>query len=90
MTIDWFPGWSQHNNYNRQPNDDGLSQEDCVEIRRYFRTPPTDINSPNPLLNTYMWNDRNCEARNFFLCETPISDGNAKSIFVLFRFDIYM
>lgn len=19
----WFPGWSEHNNYNKQPNDDG-------------------------------------------------------------------
>lgn len=21
--LDWFPGWSDHNNYNKQPNDDG-------------------------------------------------------------------
>lgn len=20
----WFPGWSEHSNYNRQPNDDGI------------------------------------------------------------------
>lgn len=24
--LDWFPGWMEHNNYNKQPNDDGENQ----------------------------------------------------------------
>lgn len=74
--TDWFPGWSDYNNYNKQPNDDGLSGQDCVEIRRYFRAPPS-ISSKNnvPLSGTYMWNDRDCNAKNYFLCERQMSDG---------------
>ncbi|XP_062537723.1 uncharacterized protein LOC134206060 isoform X2 [Armigeres subalbatus] len=65
----WFPGWIQKENYNRQPNDDGLSGQDCVEIRRQFQIPPGTSSSASPLAQSYMWNDRDCEARNFFLCE---------------------
>nr|XP_029711963.1 uncharacterized protein LOC109407380 isoform X3 [Aedes albopictus] len=65
----WFPGWIQQENYNRQPNDDGLSGQDCVEIRRQFQTPPGISSSVSPLAQSYMWNDRDCDTRNFFLCE---------------------
>lgn len=73
--IDWFPGWSQHGHYNKQPNDDGLSNQDCIELRRYFRTPPGIQINRNPLTNSYMWNDRDCNARNFLICERAMSDG---------------
>ncbi|XP_039440556.1 uncharacterized protein LOC120421415 isoform X3 [Culex pipiens pallens] len=73
----WFPGWIQQGNYNRQPNDDGLSGQDCVEIRRQFQTPPGTSSSPqaspsssaSPLVDSYMWNDRDCDTRNFYICE---------------------
>uniref|UniRef100_A0A6E8PJD8 Uncharacterized protein n=1 Tax=Aedes aegypti TaxID=7159 RepID=A0A6E8PJD8_AEDAE len=65
----WFPGWIQQHNYNRQPNDDGLSGQDCVEIRRQFQTPPGISSGVSPLSESYMWNDRDCDTRNFFLCE---------------------
>ncbi|XP_065085313.1 uncharacterized protein LOC135707424 isoform X2 [Ochlerotatus camptorhynchus] len=67
--TNWFPGWIQQENYNRQPNDDGLSSQDCVEIRRQFQTPPGTSLNVNPLAMSYMWNDRDCDTRNFFLCE---------------------
>ncbi|KAJ9593078.1 hypothetical protein L9F63_027678, partial [Diploptera punctata] len=38
----WFPGWAQHNHYNRQPNDDGLSEQDCVELRRVYHLPSSN------------------------------------------------
>ncbi|XP_035898286.1 uncharacterized protein LOC118505883 isoform X4 [Anopheles stephensi] len=73
----WFPGWAHQENYNRQPNDDGLSGQDCVEIRRHFQivsgsgqTAPT----VSPLTLSYMWNDRNCDARNYFLCERMMDE----------------
>uniref|UniRef100_A0A182KC98 C-type lectin domain-containing protein n=1 Tax=Anopheles christyi TaxID=43041 RepID=A0A182KC98_9DIPT len=73
----WFPGWVHQANYNRQPNDDGLSGQDCVEIRRHFQiaassgqTTPT----VSPLTLSYMWNDRNCDARNYFLCERMMDE----------------
>ncbi|XP_055323439.1 uncharacterized protein LOC129578625 isoform X2 [Sitodiplosis mosellana] len=72
----WFPGWSEHSSYNKQPNDDGLSAQDCVELRRYFRIPPA-IQAKSkivPVTLTYMWNDRDCNEKNFFLCERPLSD----------------
>lgn len=80
---DWFPGWIQQGNYNRQPNDDGLSGQDCVEIRRQFQTPPGTSSSPqaspsssaSPLVDSYMWNDRDCDTRNFYICERVAVEG---------------
>ncbi|XP_031632855.1 uncharacterized protein LOC116346788 isoform X2 [Contarinia nasturtii] len=72
----WFPGWPEHNGYNKQPNDDGLSAQDCVELRRYFRIPPAIQAKMKivPVTLTYMWNDRDCNEKNYFLCERPLSD----------------
>ncbi|KAG5683953.1 hypothetical protein PVAND_013208 [Polypedilum vanderplanki] len=72
----WFPGWREHENYNRQPNDDGLSEQDCVEIRRYYHRPSTNgiSVSISPLTDSFMWNDRDCATKNFFLCERPVID----------------
>lgn len=55
----------------------GLSGQDCVEMRRYFRIPPAIQAKTKsvPFTSTYMWNDRDCNEKNFFLCERPISDG---------------
>lgn len=70
--AEWFPGWQHPKNYNRQPNDDGLSKQDCVEIRRHFLRPDS---STEFLTDSFMWNDRGCSTRNFFLCERPLIDG---------------
>ncbi|KAI5717180.1 hypothetical protein M8J77_001365 [Diaphorina citri] len=72
---DWFPGWPQYGNYNKQPNDDGLSRQDCVELRRTYHLPPTVSSGvPSPRSTpTYMWNDRDCSTRNYFICETAIT-----------------
>uniref|UniRef100_A0A182W5H3 Cubilin n=1 Tax=Anopheles minimus TaxID=112268 RepID=A0A182W5H3_9DIPT len=62
----WFPGWVHQENYNRQPNDDGLSGQDCVEIRRHFQIATSSGQSTptvSPLTLSYMWNDRNCDAQ---------------------------
>lgn len=81
--VDWFSGWPQHGQYNKQPNDDGLSGQDCVELRRHFSTPPGGPPTPtNPLSLSYMWNDRDCEAKNFYLCARSVSDG--KFLLMLF------
>ncbi|KFB42558.1 AGAP000443-PA-like protein [Anopheles sinensis] len=75
--TNWFQGWVHQEHYNRQPNDDGLSGQDCVEIRRHFQiasssgqTTPT----MSPLTMSYMWNDRNCDARNYFICERMMDE----------------
>uniref|UniRef100_A0A8D8UV33 Cubilin n=1 Tax=Cacopsylla melanoneura TaxID=428564 RepID=A0A8D8UV33_9HEMI len=71
----WFPGWPQYGNYNKQPNDDGLSRQDCVELRRTYHLPPSvsqAVASPRTT-PTYMWNDRDCTTKNFFICETAIA-----------------
>ncbi|XP_076357953.1 uncharacterized protein LOC143250810 isoform X2 [Tachypleus tridentatus] len=63
----WFPGWSQHNNYNSQPSDDGLSSQDCVEMRDLYRYPSKGEGQTK----TFYWNDRNCEVKNPFICQRP-------------------
>ncbi|XP_071057498.1 uncharacterized protein [Onthophagus taurus] len=68
--TNWFSGWPQHSNYNRQPNDDGLSDQDCVEIRRVYLLP-----SATPKLTAgFMWNDRDCATPNYFFCEKLQND----------------
>ncbi|CAG9824538.1 unnamed protein product [Phaedon cochleariae] len=62
---DWFPGWPEYGNYNHQPNDDGLSEQDCVEARRMFALP----HASHRLATTFMWNDRDCSTPNYFVCE---------------------
>lgn len=79
-SSDWFPGWPQHAQYNKQPNDDGLSNQDCLEIRRHFHVPPglsstQTIPQTSTMTTSYMWNDRDCGAKNYFLCERSIVDG---------------
>lgn len=69
--TDWFPGWTQHGDYNKQPNDDGLSEQDCVEMRRIYSLPSS---APN-LASNFMWNDRDCATPNYFVCERLQNDG---------------
>ncbi|OXA61797.1 Protocadherin Fat 1 [Folsomia candida] len=98
----WFVGWAQrrHEISNAQPNDDGWSGQDCVEIRQVLN--PSTPYSEKPLSSQFwstislatkskgqtqsnhqnqvhtanfwpqsrfFWNDRNCEAKNFYICE---------------------
>ncbi|KAG5899365.1 hypothetical protein JTB14_036854 [Gonioctena quinquepunctata] len=70
MLTDWFPGWSQHGHYNKQPNDDGLSDQDCVEVRRIYPLPVASAR----LTATFMWNDRDCSTPNYFICERLQND----------------
>ncbi|GLG96833.1 uncharacterized protein GBIM_03730 [Gryllus bimaculatus] len=65
--TNWFPGWEQHKHFAQQPNDDGTSQLDCVELRRVFALPSAGVR----LAHSFMWNDMHCQARNFFVCERP-------------------
>lgn len=71
---DWFPGWQNHQNYNKQPNDDGFSEQDCVEIRRNYNQPATVTSF---LTESFMWNDRDCATKNSFICERPIVNGES-------------
>ncbi|GLV32032.1 lectin-24A [Carabus blaptoides fortunei] len=68
--TNWFPGWSQYDHYNRQPNDDGLSDQDCIEVRRLYHLPTASVR----LSSSFMWNDRDCTTANYFLCERLVAD----------------
>lgn len=70
--LDWFPGWQSFDNYNRQPNDDGFSNQDCVEIRRHFNKPASPVSF---ITDSFMWNDLDCSTENFFICGRPLIDG---------------
>ncbi|KAK4313662.1 hypothetical protein Pmani_014999 [Petrolisthes manimaculis] len=63
--VYWFPGWSEEGAYNAQPSDDGLADEDCIELRRSFRLATKGSRTTTRLF----WNDRNCHARNYFICQ---------------------
>lgn len=65
IVSDWFKGWPQFHNYNRQPNDDGLSNQDCIEMRRTFGFPTKGSGK----LGGFFWNDRDCSVANPFICE---------------------
>ncbi|XP_067641233.1 uncharacterized protein [Eurosta solidaginis] len=80
--TNWFPGWTEHSHYNKQPNDDGLSSQDCIELRRFFRTPPGIQTNRSPLTSTFMWNDRDCSAKNFMICERAMSDDSLRRSWV--------
>lgn len=67
---DWFHGFNQ---YNKQPSDDGFSNEDCVELRRSFKVTAKD----EQLIDSYQWNDRNCVAKNAFICQMSLYQGEA-------------
>ncbi|CAL8100723.1 unnamed protein product [Orchesella dallaii] len=105
----WFPGWTHQDKHDRseilsaQPNDDGWSGQDCVEIRQ-ITIPQSPTSSSNDKAfspfsikseiwglnnrvnerghspqfpgqgsqtkdNGFYWNDRNCEVKNFHICE---------------------
>ncbi|KAJ8915776.1 hypothetical protein NQ315_004588, partial [Exocentrus adspersus] len=68
----WFPGWAQNGYYNKQPNDDGLSEQDCVEVRRAYSLP----SSSTRLTSSFMWNDRDCSTPNYFICERLHNDND--------------
>ncbi|XP_068905882.1 uncharacterized protein [Tenebrio molitor] len=68
--TNWFLGWPQHGHYNRQPNDDGLSEQDCVEARRIYSLPTASAS----LASAFMWNDRDCSTPNYFICERLQND----------------
>lgn len=74
LVSDWFPGWPQHQHYNKQPNDDGLSEQDCVEVRRTYTLPSTSVS----LAPGFMWNDRDCATHNYFICEKLQNDGKSR------------
>lgn len=67
VISDWFQGWVEEDGsvYNRQPNDDGLSQQDCVELRQLFSYQYKGSGRTSSLY----WNDRECNAKNFYVCE---------------------
>ncbi|ODM96318.1 Tolloid-like protein 1 [Orchesella cincta] len=105
--ADWFPGWTHQDKHDRseilsaQPNDDGWSGQDCVEIRQITVPQSPSSSSSNdkafaPFLlkseiynrmnergqspqfpgqgsstkdTGFYWNDRNCEVKNFHICE---------------------
>lgn len=71
IVVDWFSGWAQHGHYNKQPNDDGLSDQDCVEVRRVYSLPSSSAR----LAPRFMWNDRDCSTPNYFICERLQNDG---------------
>lgn len=63
--LDWFPGWANSGGYSVQPNDDGMSQQNCVELRNAFRYP----SKGEGVTDTFYWNDRDCLLRNPFVCQ---------------------
>lgn len=83
--IDWFPGWSQHGHYNRQPNDDGLSDQDCVELRQAYHLP----SSLSRLAASFHWNDRDCSTPNYFICERLLSDGEFNVTYISYSISAF-
>ncbi|XP_042887240.1 uncharacterized protein LOC122263022 isoform X3 [Penaeus japonicus] len=65
---DWFPGWEDQGGYNSQPSDDGLGDEDCVELRRSYRLATKGSRATHSLY----WNDRSCLATNYYICEKSV------------------
>ncbi|XP_013396739.1 cubilin [Lingula anatina] len=65
--TNWFPGWSNMENAYSEPSDDGLSDEDCVELRQSFYFPWKGF----VLVDKLYWNDRSCQTQNFYICQKP-------------------
>ncbi|GBL83707.1 Protocadherin Fat 1 [Araneus ventricosus] len=61
----WFPGWENHGWYSVQPSDDGLSQQNCIELRNLFRYP----SKGEGITDRFYWNDRDCHVANPFVCQ---------------------
>ncbi|XP_054708551.1 uncharacterized protein LOC129218337 [Uloborus diversus] len=61
----WFPGWENYGWYSVQPSDDGLSQQNCVELRNLFRYP----SKGEGITERFFWNDRDCDVANPFICQ---------------------
>ncbi|VVC24984.1 Hypothetical protein CINCED_3A003560 [Cinara cedri] len=68
----WYQG-HVHQPYSspnsKQPNDDGLSRQDCVELRQVYR-PQNRLLKYFNRNSSYTWNDRDCSVKNRFLCQT--------------------
>ena len=75
INLDWFPGWPQFGYYGRQPSDDGLSREDCVEIRKTFMFP----SKGEEMMTKPYWNDRECEEKNAYICQKRMAGGECKN-----------
>ena len=76
--LDWFPGSEINNHFSRQPSDDGLANEDCVEIRQSFY----DGHKSTTETNHFFWNDRQCNVTNPYICQFSKTDGTYFGILV--------
>ncbi|GAB6033700.1 hypothetical protein CHUAL_000018 [Chamberlinius hualienensis] len=65
----WFKGWPMFGYYGWQPSDDGMSNQDCIEMRTSFTYPTKNIGKTNG----FYWNDRDCSIQNPFICERAIA-----------------
>ncbi|XP_064639828.1 uncharacterized protein LOC135495295 [Lineus longissimus] len=64
ISPDWFPGWSDYSNFSFQPNDDGMAEQDCVELRQSYPYPSKGIG----LAPKLYWNDMSCSMKNSYIC----------------------
>ncbi|XP_059350348.1 uncharacterized protein LOC130692880 isoform X2 [Daphnia carinata] len=72
----WFPGWPVYQLYNAQPSDDGISNQDCVEIRQSFGQP----GQSESLASGFYWNDRDCSVGNPFVCQKPRHNDDSNAV----------
>ncbi|CAC5357383.1 unnamed protein product [Mytilus coruscus] len=72
----WFPGWHGNGHLNKQPSDDGFSNEDCVEIRRIFH----NLNKGTSVAEHFFWNDRKCNTRNPYICQISKFDDDQSTV----------
>ncbi|KAJ8978844.1 hypothetical protein NQ317_004455 [Molorchus minor] len=66
----WFPDGISMDIITNNRMTTGLSEQDCVEVRRAYSLP----NSSSRLASHFMWNDRDCSTPNYFICERLKSD----------------
>ncbi|XP_028968520.1 uncharacterized protein LOC114828456 [Galendromus occidentalis] len=74
--TNWFPGWANHGNYNKQPSDDADSDQDCVQVQDTFVYP----SKGRGVTASFYWNDRHCQAKNSFVCQRPRSGSATASV----------